>query len=145
MSGRDREEQEETNDEACGTDDQEGPSRDASIEAEERLPISCFVCKASVATYGPLGCQHRTLCKRCAMKQATGGKCKVRQPLKKCACVTPRWVFRFIQLIESCICLSFNIVSSISPVKKKHVKTSNHIILTTPQSKTRNAVNSSSN
>ncbi|KAA1106353.1 hypothetical protein PGT21_033757 [Puccinia graminis f. sp. tritici] len=75
MSGRDREDPEEANNEAWGTDEEE-PSREASSDADEGLPISCFVCKSSLATYGPLGCQHRTLCKRCAMKQATGGRCK---------------------------------------------------------------------
>ncbi|OAV91572.1 hypothetical protein PTTG_04268 [Puccinia triticina 1-1 BBBD Race 1] len=70
MAGRDREEEEEATDE-------EEESREPSLEGDDqRLPINCFVCDSSLATYGPLGCQHRTLCKRCAMKQATGGKCK---------------------------------------------------------------------
>ncbi|KNZ54468.1 hypothetical protein VP01_293g10 [Puccinia sorghi] len=58
-------------------DDRIRQCRESSSEAQESGVINCFVCNVSLATYGPLGCLHRTLCKRCAMKQATGGKCKV--------------------------------------------------------------------
>lgn len=53
------------------------PQSEGELAAAERdVVIKCCVCLSSEAKYGPLGCQHLTLCKRCAMKQATGGKCK---------------------------------------------------------------------
>ncbi|TPX68088.1 hypothetical protein SpCBS45565_g03322 [Spizellomyces sp. 'palustris'] len=42
-----------------------------------RPPPRCLACSAQTATYAPSTCGHISLCKTCAMKQATGGKCKV--------------------------------------------------------------------
>ncbi|MBW0563738.1 hypothetical protein O181_103453 [Austropuccinia psidii MF-1] len=57
-------------------DEEEEDDEEEEEEEEQNLPIDCYVCHQSPAIYAPLGCKHRTLCKRCAMKQATGGKCK---------------------------------------------------------------------
>ncbi|KAI9600834.1 hypothetical protein H4Q26_000628 [Puccinia striiformis f. sp. tritici PST-130] len=76
MPDREREDQEEVDGGDPDTDEEEQSREPSPAEGVESLPINCFVCDSSFATYGPLGCQHRTLCKRCAMKQATGGKCK---------------------------------------------------------------------
>ncbi|PLW34468.1 hypothetical protein PCANC_22734 [Puccinia coronata f. sp. avenae] len=74
MPSCDRDEEEEVDSEDGNT---QGNLQEPSTEAGESIvTINCFVCHSSLATYGPLGCLHRTLCKRCAMKQATGGKCK---------------------------------------------------------------------
>ncbi|KAI9006051.1 hypothetical protein BC832DRAFT_556014, partial [Gaertneriomyces semiglobifer] len=40
-----------------------------------RLP--CHVCQKSPIAYAAVPCGHASLCKQCAMKQATGGKCRV--------------------------------------------------------------------
>jgi hypothetical protein len=40
----------------------------------------CLNCSAHPIAYQSPGCKHPTLCKKCAMKQATGGKCKVSFP-----------------------------------------------------------------
>ncbi|KAI8816143.1 uncharacterized protein EV422DRAFT_327910 [Fimicolochytrium jonesii] len=57
-------------------------------------PQPCLVCSARLAStvattssttttqpppaeYAPVPCGHRSLCKSCAMKQATGGKCRL--------------------------------------------------------------------
>lgn len=37
----------------------------------------CLVCKKEAIEFCGLPCLHPTLCKKCAMKQASGGKCKV--------------------------------------------------------------------
>lgn len=37
----------------------------------------CYVCHTNKSVYAPINCRHLTLCKKCAMKQATGGRCKV--------------------------------------------------------------------
>ncbi|KAI8607490.1 hypothetical protein BC830DRAFT_1072947 [Chytriomyces sp. MP71] len=37
----------------------------------------CLNCGKGEIQYECMPCQHATLCKGCAMKQATGGKCKV--------------------------------------------------------------------
>ncbi|KAK9721398.1 hypothetical protein K7432_003428 [Basidiobolus ranarum] len=36
----------------------------------------CLVCKKLPISYAPRSCGCPTLCKKCAMKQATGGKCR---------------------------------------------------------------------
>ncbi|PRP89291.1 hypothetical protein PROFUN_02165 [Planoprotostelium fungivorum] len=36
----------------------------------------CLACKNNTATYSPVGCDHIVYCSSCAMKLATGGKCK---------------------------------------------------------------------
>lgn len=37
----------------------------------------CLACKVNRMEYCSSTCRHRLYCKRCAMKCATGGKCKV--------------------------------------------------------------------
>lgn len=37
----------------------------------------CLLCSTNPMEYSTVPCNHKTLCKQCAMKQATGGKCKV--------------------------------------------------------------------
>jgi hypothetical protein len=36
----------------------------------------CLVCDKSVIEYSCMPCRCEILCKKCAMKMATGGKCK---------------------------------------------------------------------
>ncbi|KAJ3100859.1 hypothetical protein HDU97_001913 [Phlyctochytrium planicorne] len=45
-------------------------------EASEAAPL-CLVCHTSPISYATVPCHHPTLCKKCAMKQASGGRCKV--------------------------------------------------------------------
>ncbi|KAL7417184.1 hypothetical protein BDY24DRAFT_376992 [Mrakia frigida] len=40
-------------------------------------PTSCLNCSSSPISYQSPTCRHPSLCNGCAMKQATGGKCKV--------------------------------------------------------------------
>lgn len=37
----------------------------------------CLGCKKAPIEYMTAGCHHRVFCRRCAMKCATGGKCKI--------------------------------------------------------------------
>ncbi|KAI9334731.1 hypothetical protein BDR26DRAFT_805261 [Obelidium mucronatum] len=37
----------------------------------------CLNCGKNSISYETVPCQHKTLCKACAMKQATGGRCKI--------------------------------------------------------------------
>lgn len=38
---------------------------------------TCLACKKAEIEYETASCHHKVFCKRCAMKCATGGKCKV--------------------------------------------------------------------
>lgn len=38
---------------------------------------SCFFCKSGPTEYKPVPCRCFLTCKKCAMKMATGGKCKI--------------------------------------------------------------------
>ena len=40
----------------------------------EPIPKVCLVCKVGLLLYAGICCGQRTLCKKCAMAQATGGK-----------------------------------------------------------------------
>ena len=46
----------------------------ADAPAEAAL---CLICKTEAVTYMTLPCRHPSLCNKCAIKVATGGKCKV--------------------------------------------------------------------
>lgn len=46
----------------------------ADAPAEAAL---CLICKTEAVTYMTLPCRHPSLCSKCAIKVATGGKCKV--------------------------------------------------------------------
>lgn len=61
----------------------ESEDDEPAVEAGE--PIDCLVCRNKPTSYAPLGCGHESLCKGCAMKQATGGKCKVLSSSSYCA------------------------------------------------------------
>ena len=37
----------------------------------------CLVCKKNEITYRVMPCRHGYLCKKCSMKMASGGKCKI--------------------------------------------------------------------
>lgn len=39
--------------------------------------VSCLFCKIGEAEYRPVPCKCFEACKKCAMKMATGGKCRV--------------------------------------------------------------------
>ena len=68
-----------------GDQDDGGASAGASSQAGSKECIAlvekgrmCLTCKKNPATYGPAECDDCTnvYCKRCAMKFATGGRCK---------------------------------------------------------------------
>lgn len=77
-------------DDPARIDDETDPESDASDQDEDEDeedvavladPTTCLVCQTDLTCYAPLGCRHESLCRRCAMKQATGGKCRVRRRL----------------------------------------------------------------
>ena len=37
----------------------------------------CYVCKKNEITYRVMPCRHGYLCKKCSMKMASGGRCKI--------------------------------------------------------------------
>ena len=37
----------------------------------------CKVCKKEKISYRVMPCRHEYLCKKCSMKMASGGKCKI--------------------------------------------------------------------
>lgn len=61
-------------------------SESSSSEEEEInpqplvIPDACLACGKERVTHLTVPCRHPCLCRACAMKMATGGKCKVLQP-----------------------------------------------------------------
>jgi hypothetical protein len=59
-------------------------SSDTSSSEEEQdaqplvIPDACLACGKEKVTHLTVPCRHPCLCRACAMKMATGGKCKVR-------------------------------------------------------------------
>jgi hypothetical protein len=52
-------------------------TRSPRTESPASVPSLCFKCKISPATLGSVPCGCTLVCKACAMKMATGGKCRV--------------------------------------------------------------------
>mmetsp|Transcript_97205 Transcript_97205/g.253300 ORF Transcript_97205/g.253300 Transcript_97205/m.253300 type:complete len:89 (+) Transcript_97205:17-283(+) len=52
---------------------------------DEPTEVNCLYCRKQPVEYETDGCQHAAACKKCAMKTATGGKCKV------CGELFPSW------------------------------------------------------
>ncbi|MCQ2815662.1 MAG: hypothetical protein MJ252_00200 [archaeon] len=46
-------------------------------EEKEEQDTICRVCKKEKVTYRVMPCGHAYLCKKCSMKMASGGKCKI--------------------------------------------------------------------
>ncbi|CAD7938795.1 unnamed protein product [Amoebophrya sp. A25] len=53
-----------------------GRPEDYDSEEEDRKKI-CSYCSKSLCAFWTVPCQHAGACKKCAMRLATGGKCKV--------------------------------------------------------------------
>ena len=51
-------------------------SDDDDRDEETFVSAVCLVCQVGAVEYMPAGCRCAILCKKCAMKLATGGKCK---------------------------------------------------------------------
>jgi hypothetical protein len=58
--------------------DDEGERQDSleSCASDEDVPV-CFACKVGQVEYHSFPCGCMLLCKKCAMKMGTGGKCRV--------------------------------------------------------------------
>ena len=48
-----------------------------SEKKEEQHDNICLVCKKNPICYRVMPCRHAYLCKKCSMKMASGGKCKI--------------------------------------------------------------------
>ena len=46
-------------------------------EKKEEEDNICKVCKKNPICYRVMPCRHAYLCKKCSMKMASGGKCKI--------------------------------------------------------------------
>lgn len=44
---------------------------------DEKKEEMCLVCKKEKVCYRVMPCRHAYLCKKCSMKMASGGKCKI--------------------------------------------------------------------
>ena len=44
---------------------------------EKKEDNMCLVCKKEKVAYRVMPCRHEYLCKKCSMKMASGGKCKI--------------------------------------------------------------------
>mmetsp|Transcript_17452 Transcript_17452/g.40725 ORF Transcript_17452/g.40725 Transcript_17452/m.40725 type:complete len:87 (-) Transcript_17452:303-563(-) len=70
---------------APGTKTEDGTSSKPPAAAAAASSGSCLYCKQTEALYETENCGHLGACKKCAMKTATGGKCKV------CGQLFPNW------------------------------------------------------
>jgi len=52
-------------------------SHDKSVLNYSNLNTNCLACHKEKISYECFPCRHKSLCKDCAKKLATGGKCKV--------------------------------------------------------------------
>ena len=48
-----------------------------SEKKEDQHDNICLVCKKNPICYRVMPCRHAYLCKKCSMKMASGGKCKI--------------------------------------------------------------------
>jgi Zinc finger, C3HC4 type (RING finger) len=60
----------------------DSPPPDIQIRPAD-IPDACLACRKEKVTHLTVPCGHACLCRGCAMKMATGGKCKVFCPIKK--------------------------------------------------------------
>lgn len=51
-----------------------------TITEEMIIPEACLACRKEKVTHLTVPCRHPCLCRACAMKMATGGRCKVPHP-----------------------------------------------------------------
>lgn len=51
-------------------------SGSSDSEGEKAVPDKCLVCKSAAVEFKCMPCQCPCACKKCAMKLATGGRCK---------------------------------------------------------------------
>ena len=57
--------------------DSESDSDDNVDESEEEEKDSaCWICKKNPIQFAPCGCGCAVYCRKCAMKMATGGRCR---------------------------------------------------------------------
>ena len=49
----------------------------AEKKEEKKEDNMCLVCKKEKVSYRVMPCRHEYLCKKCSMKMASGGKCKI--------------------------------------------------------------------
>lgn len=46
-------------------------------DVEEDKSKICWACKKDPISYRVMPCRHEYLCRKCSMKMASGGKCKI--------------------------------------------------------------------
>ena len=54
-----------------------GEAQQSKAASGTPCEVSCFFCKIEEAEYKPVPCKCFETCKKCAMKMATGGKCRI--------------------------------------------------------------------
>ena len=52
-------------------------SRSGSNDSDPEFKLACVICKSKDVEFTNFPCECCSFCKKCAMKVATGGKCKV--------------------------------------------------------------------
>ena len=68
------------------SEDESSATEEYSSEEEDEveelvLPDACLACGKEKVTHFTVPCRHPCLCRACAMKMATGGRCKVIDPI----------------------------------------------------------------
>eukprot|EP00951_Prasinocladus_malaysianus_P049250 scaffold667613_cov57-Prasinocladus_malaysianus.AAC.1 len=53
-----------------------GTVEDVLLEGDDAIPDQCLACHKQPPEYQANPCRCKILCRQCAMKVATGGKCK---------------------------------------------------------------------
>ena len=63
------------------TPEEESESESSADEANDGKPMEipewCLACRKAKVTHATVPCRHACFCRACAMKMATGGRCKV--------------------------------------------------------------------
>lgn len=67
-----RPEQEKEQTPESDSEDEPPPSREPIV-----VPDACLACGKEKVTHSAIPCRHPCFCRACAMKMATGGRCKV--------------------------------------------------------------------
>jgi len=69
--------QEQKVEEISSSEDEEDEEQEYDESAPLEIPEACLACGKEKVTHLTVPCRHACLCRACAMKMATGGRCKV--------------------------------------------------------------------
>lgn len=78
--------QEHKVEEISSSEDEEDEGQEYDESEPLEIPEACLACGKEKVTHLTVPCRHACLCRACAMKMATGGRCKVFTILMELTC-----------------------------------------------------------